>query len=229
MARVLFDGVTRHFPGAPAPAVGGVELEVGDEEVVVLTGPSGSGKTTLLRLAAGLELPDEGRVLIEGGASADPAEAEVALVFQNYAIYPNLTVRDNIALPLRRRSAKGKRIPAVEEMVDLLGLGGLVKQSASSLTPSDRMRVVLARSLVRRPDVLLMDEPLANLEPNVRNELRDQLVVAREAMPTTTLYASADCDELPAFGGRVVHLHDGRLTDDVLPTGDAGRAAGVCA
>jgi len=228
MARIRFDGVTRHFPGAVTPAVNDVHLDVADGEIVVMAGPPGSGKTTLLRLAAGLELPDAGRVVIGAGAAHDPAQAEVALVFQNYATYPNLSVRDNISLPLRRGRATSKEIAAaVDAVVGLLGLGELAKLPATSLSPSGRMRVVLARSLVRRPDVLLMDEPLANLQPDVRHELRDQLVVARKAFPTTTLYASADWDEAPVFGGRVVHMEGGRLTEAALSVGDAGRGEAV--
>lgn len=212
MARVRFARLTRHFPGASAPAVAGVDLDVADGEVVVLTGPARSGKTTLLRLAAGLELPDEGHVLI---GDAGPADAEVALVFQNYAVYPNLSVQENISAPLRLTKANRKNIAAtVDEIVELLGLQDLARQPASSLSTSERMRVVLARSLVRRPDVLLMDEPLANLEHGVRAELRDQLVVAQQAFRTTTLYAAGAPEEVPPVVGRIVRLDGGRLVED---------------
>lgn len=213
MARIKFEGVTRRFPGAPEPAVAQIDLDVSDGEVVVLTGPSGSGKTTLLRLAAGLELPDEGRVVIGDDPGTGPAAAEVALVFQNYAIYPNLSVRENIAVPLRHSKVSNKDLGAtVDDVVGLLGLGDRVKQSASSLTTSERMRVALARSLARRPDVLLMDEPLANLEPGVRAELRDQLVVAQQAFGATTLYATGAPDEIPASVKRIVRLEGGQMS-----------------
>ena len=211
MARVRFSGVTRHFRGATRPAVAAVDLDVEDGAVLVVTGSSGSGKTTLLRLAAGLEEPDQGAVSIGDG---DPAGAEVAFVFQNYAVYPHLSVRENISVPLRRTKAKKKHVTAaVEEVVTLLGLAELSKRPASSLSTSERMRVVLARSLVRRPDVLLMDEPLANLEHGVRAEIRDQLVTAQQAFGTTTLYATAAVAEVPPLVGRVVRLEGGRLSE----------------
>ena len=214
MARIRFEGVTRHFPGAAAPAVGKVNLDVDDGEVAVITGPAESGKTTLLRLAAGLELPDEGRVLVGDGQDTGPADAEIALVFQNYAIYPNLSVRKNVAVPLKGGEKISKEVAAtVDDVLGLLGLSDVANTSASSLPASDRMRVVLARSLVRRPDVLLMDEPLANLQPQVRDELMGQLVVAQQAFRTTTLYAAADSDEVPPFGGRTVLMQGGLLSE----------------
>ena len=218
MARVEFAEVTRHFAHASEPAVAGVDLEVADGEVVVVTGPPGSGKTTLLRLAAGLEVPDQGHVRIGDGP---PAQAEVALVFQNYAVYPHLTVRDNISLPLRRNKARRKDVAAaVDEVVEILGLGDLTRKAASTLSVSERMRVVLARSLVRRPDVLLMDEPLANLEHGVRDELRSRLVEAQRAFGATTLYATASPEAASPWAGRTVVLESGRLVGDT--DGDHG-------
>jgi ABC-type sugar transport system ATPase subunit len=206
--------VTRHFAGAATPALADVDLDVADGDVVVVTGPAESGKTTLLRLAAGLEVPDKGRVLIGDARDVGPADAVVALVFQNYAIYPGLSVRENISLPLRRGTAKRREISkVVDEVVGLLGLGDLTKRQAAALSTSDRMRVALARSLVRRPDVLLMDEPLANLEPGVRAELGAQLVGAHQAFGTTTLYAARSSDDVPAAAGRVLFLDGSRVVE----------------
>jgi ABC-type sugar transport system ATPase subunit len=211
-AQVRFEGVTRHFAGAAEPAVADVDLTVDDGEVVVLTGPPGSGKTTLLRLAAGLEVPDQGRVLVGDGRPEDPGNAEVALIFQNYAIYPHLSVAANIALPLERSGQSSAAIAeAVDGVVHRLGLEDLRKRPASSLSAGERMRVVLARSLVRRPDVLLMDEPLANLQPEVRADLADRLVAAREAFEITTLYVTADPSKLPPIEARVIRVEAGRL------------------
>ena len=215
MARLRLEGVTRHFRHARTPAVAEVDLDVADGEVVLVTGGAGSGKTTLLRLAAGLELPDRGRVLVGEGAGTGPEAAQVALVFQNYAIYPHLSVRQNIALPLRREGRKRREVVRlVRDAVRLLGLDELSRRPATSLSTSERMRVALARSVVRRPDVLLMDEPLANLEPGVRAELRTQLVAAQEAFGTTTLCVLSDSEDLTALPGRVVRLEDGRLVTD---------------
>lgn len=212
MARLRFEGVTRHFAHAPTPAVADVDLDVADGEVVLVTGPAGSGKTTLLRLAGGLEVPDQGRVVVGDGPGTGPEEAEVALVFQNYAIYPHLSVRQNIALPLRREGRKRKEVALlVREVIGLLGLDDLARRPATTLTTSERMRVALARSVVRHPDLLLMDEPLANLEPVVRAELRAQLVAAQQAFGTTTLCVLGDSEDLTGLPGRVVRLEDGRL------------------
>ena len=212
MARLRLDGVTRHYPHATTPAVADVDLDVADGEVVLVSGPPESGRTTLLRLAAGLELPDRGRVLVGDGEDTGPDAADVALVFQNYAIYPHLSVRENISLPLRRGSRKPKEVARlVDEVVGLLGLGELTRRPASALSTSERMRVVLARSVVRRPDLLLMDEPLANLEPGVRAELAAQLVAAQQAFGTTTLCVLSGSEDLAALPGRVVRLEEGRL------------------
>lgn len=210
MARICFQDVTRHFSGAAEPAIAAVDLDVADGEAVALVGPPGAGKTTLLRLAGGLEVPDQGRVLLgdqEGGRD----EIEVVLIFQNYAIYPNLSVRDNIATPLRGRLSPQAVEANLDEVVGLLGLGELTKRTASSLSTSERMRVALARSLVRRPGVLLMDEPLANLEPGVRTDLRDRLVAAQRAFRVTTLFATEDPEEARAVADRVLRVEGGRL------------------
>jgi ABC-type sugar transport system ATPase subunit len=137
------------------------------------------------------------------------------MVFQNYAIYPHLSVRDNISLPLRIRGSRARDVSAmVDDVIGLLGLGDLTKRQASALSTSERMRVALARSMVRRPDVLLMDEPLANLEPGVRAELGAQLVTAHQTFRTTTLYAASSPGEAPSVPGRIVRLEDGRLLEE---------------
>lgn len=210
MTRICFEDVTRHFSGAAEPAVAGVDLDVADGEAVAFVGPPGAGKTTLLRLAGGLEVPDRGRVLL-GDPAGGGEEVEVMLLFQNYAIYPNLSVRDNIANPLRAGRSPQEVEARLDEVVGLLGLGGLTRRPASSLSASERMRVALARSLVRRPGVLLMDEPLANLEPGVRTDLRDRLVAAQRAFPVTTLYATEDPEEAAAVADRVIRVENGRL------------------
>lgn len=211
MTRICFEDVTRHFSGAAEPAVVSVDLDVADGEAVALVGPPGAGKTTLLRLAAGLEAPDHGRVLLDGRPGPHDG-VEVVLLFQNYAMYPHLSVRDNIATSLRGRVTTEQVAADVDDVVGLLGLGELVRRTASSLSTSERMRVALARSLVRRPDVLLMDEPLANLEPGVRTELRERLVAARHAYPATTLFATEDLAEAAAVADRVLRVEGGRLS-----------------
>jgi len=216
MARICFEDVTRHYAGAEEPAVVDVHLEVDEGETVALVGPPGAGKTTLLRLAGGLELPDEGKVRLEGSPRdlEGDGQVEVVLVFQNYAVYPNLSVRENVASPLR---AAGRRDDEhLDRVIEMLGLSDSVRRPASSLSASERMRVALARSFVRRPGLLLMDEPLANLAPAVRADLRDRMVAAQQAFRVTTLYATEDPEEAAAVADRVVRVEGGRL---LLPGG----------
>ncbi len=209
MARICFQGVTRHFSGADEPAVADVDLEIADGEAVALVGPPGAGKTTLLRLAAGLELPDQGRVLL--GSGGDGEQVEVVLLYQNYATYPNLSVRDNITKTLPGSRSRQDIEANLDEVITLLDLGALVRRPVSSLSASERMRVAMARSLVRRPGVLLMDEPLANLEPGVRTDLRDRLVAAQRALRVTALYATEDLEEARAVADRVLGVQGGRV------------------
>ncbi len=219
MARICFQDVTRHFSGADEPAVAGVDLEIADGEAVALVGPPGAGKTTLLRLAAGLEVPDQGRVLLGSGGDGeggDGEQVEVVLLYQNYATYPNLSVRDNITKTLPGSRSRRDIEANLDEVITLLDLGSLVKRPVSSLSASERMRVAMARSLVRRPGVLLMDEPLANLEPGVRTDLRDRLVAAQRALRVTALYATEDLEEANAVADRVLGVRGGRV-QDLLP------------
>ena len=210
MAQIRFQDVTRHFAGAADPAVTSVDLDIADGESVAFVGPPGAGKTTLLRLAGGLEVPDRGQITV-GDQDGAGGTAEVVMLFQNYAIYPHLSVRDNIASPLRATRSPGDAEGDLDEVIRLLGLDDLEKRPASSLSASDRMRVALARSLARRPGVLLMDEPLANLEPGVRQDLRDRLVSAQRAFGVTTLYATEDPQEATAVADRVLRVEGGRV------------------
>ena len=212
MAHISFQDVTRHFSAAERPAVAAVDLEVRDGETVALVGPAGAGKTTLLRLAGGLEAPDRGRVVL-GGSDAGDGAVDVVLLFQNYAIYPNLSVRDNIVNPLRHGHHPREMETTLDEVVELLGLGDLTRRQGSSLSVSERMRVAVARALVRRPGVLLMDEPVENLEAGVRAELRDCLVAAQRAFRVTALYATRDHAEARAVADRVVVVEEGRVRE----------------
>lgn len=214
MARIQFQDVTRHFSGAAEPAVAGVDLDVADGESVALVGPPGAGKTTLLRLAGGLEVPDQGRVILDDQAGdGDRVEVKVVLLFQNYAIYPNLSVRDNITEPLRPGHSAQAVQESLDEVLELLGLGELTRRPVSSLSVSERMRVALARSLARRPGVLLMDEPLANLEPGVRGDVRGRLVAAQRACRVTTLYATENTEEAATVADRVIRVEGGRVRE----------------
>ena len=211
MAEIEFDDATCVHPGERIAAVAPLTLTVGDGELFVLLGPPGAGKSTVLRMVAGLVATTDGAVRV-GGRTVEGARDDVALVFQNYALYPNLTVAENIGAPLRssgkdRRAVRG----LVEEVAAPLGLSEALGLGATGLSPSQRMRVALARGLVRRPSVLLMDEPLANLAPTVRAEVRQSLVAAQQAVGVTTLYATDDQVEALTIADRVGVLDEGRL------------------
>ena len=211
MAEIEFDDATCVHPGERTAAVAPLTLTVADGELFVLLGPTGAGKTTLLRMVAGLVAVTGGSVRV-GGRTVEGARDDVVLVFQNYALYPNLTVADNIGAPLRSSGTDRRTVRAlVEEVAAPLELSAALGLGATDLSPSQRMRVALARGLVRRPAVLLMDEPLANLAPTVRAEVRQSLVAAQQAIGVTTLYATDDQVEALTIADRVGVLDEGRL------------------
>ncbi|RYP81854.1 ABC transporter ATP-binding protein [Nocardioides guangzhouensis] len=211
MAEIEFDDATCVHPGERTAAVAPLTLTVADGELFVLLGPPGAGKTTALRMVAGLVAATGGEVRV-GGRAVEGARDDVVLVFQNYALYPNLTVAENIGAPLRSSGRDRHAVRAlVDEVAALLGLCESLGQGATDLSPSQRMRVALARGLVRRPSVLLMDEPLANLAPTVRAEVRQSLVAAQRALGVTTLYATDDQVEALTIADRVGVLDEGLL------------------
>ncbi len=211
MAEIEFDDATCVHPGERTAAVAPLTLTVADGELFVLLGPPGAGKTTVLRMVAGLVASTDGAVRV-GGRTVEGARDDVVLVFQNYALYPNLTVAENIGAPLRSSGKDRQTVRAlVEEVAAPLGLSDALGLGATGLSPSQRMRVALARGLVRRPSVLLMDEPLANLAPTVRAEVRQSLVAAQQAIGVTTLYATDDQVEALTIADRVGVLDEGRL------------------
>jgi multiple sugar transport system ATP-binding protein len=213
MANIAFEHASCQYAATEPPAVADLDLVIDDGELFVLCGPAGSGKSTVLRMLAGLAPVTGGRVLIDGdevGARSD--SPLVSMVFQNYSLYPNLTVDQNIALPLTQRGdTKGEIAAKVAKMADLLDLKGVLGQNASVLSAGQRIRVAMARGLVRQPVVLLMDEPLANLEVGIREELTDLIVTAQKRHGITSLYATSDLNEAVAVADRVALLDDGVL------------------
>ena len=214
MAEVRFEQATRIYPGTDVPAVDALDLEIADGEFMVLVGPSGSGKTTALRMLAGLEDVDGGAVLIGGRDVSDdpPKRRDVAMVFQNYALYPYLTVAANIAFPLRMaRVSKAERARRVAEVAELLELTPLLGRKPGQLSGGQRQRVAMGRAIIRKPRVFLMDEPLSNLDAQLRVQMRAEIAELQARLGTTTVYVTHDQAEAMTLGHRVAVLRDARL------------------
>jgi multiple sugar transport system ATP-binding protein len=211
MAAIEFDHVTKRF-GDEVVAVNDVTLEVADGEFMILVGPSGCGKTTALRMVAGLEEITSGEIRIGDRVVNDlePKERDVAMVFQNYALYPHMSVRDNISFPLRmRRLGKQEIEQRVTEAARLLGLEELLQRRPRELSGGQRQRVAMGRAIVRHPQAFLMDEPLSNLDAKLRVQMRAELVKLHRRLGVTTLYVTHDQTEAMTLGQRVAVLSRG--------------------
>jgi multiple sugar transport system ATP-binding protein len=219
MAGISIEGVMKSFGGTAA--LERIDLEVADREFVALLGPSGCGKTTLLRIIAGLESQTEGRVLIGGRdiSGLPPRARGLAMVFQNYAVFPHLRVRDNIAFGLRMNGADKARIARqVERTAGLLQLEKLLDRYPAQLSGGQRQRVAVARALAVEPSVLLMDEPLSNLDALLRLDMRAELKEVLHEAGTTTLYVTHDQTEAMALADRIAVLHLGRIEQIGTPS-----------
>ena len=195
-------------------AVNGVDLVTRDGEFLVLLGPSGCGKTTLLRMIAGFETPTEGELLIGGEVVNDlpPRARKIAMVFQSYALYPHMTVFKNIAFPLKAQRVTRSAIPAkVEWAASLFGISHLLQRKPRELSGGERQRVALARALVREPSVFLLDEPLSNLDAQLRASARDELQQFQRRIGTTTIYVTHDQVEAMGLGDRIVVMRAGTV------------------
>lgn len=213
-APLTIHGLARHFPGAPAPTVDGLDLDVPAGGCVALLGPSGSGKSTVLRLVASLDTPDDGDVRVAGRSLRGvPAEhRRTVLVFQRPRLFPHLDVLDNVAFPLavagaRRRQA---RLDAAR-FLDLVGLADLAGRRPGTLSGGQEQRVALARALAARADVLLLDEPFSALDPSVRAEMHALLIELRAAVEPTLLLVTHDRHEAAVLADTVAVLLDGRI------------------
>jgi multiple sugar transport system ATP-binding protein len=214
LAEVRFVQATRVYPGTEAPAVDALDLDIADGEFMVLVGPSGSGKTTALRMLAGLEEVDAGSVFIGDRDVTDlaPKERDVSMVFQNYALYPYLTVAANIGFPLRiARVKKSVREKRVKEVAALLGLTEYLERKPGQLSGGQRQRVAMGRAIVRVPRVFLMDEPLSNLDAKLRVQMRADIAALQSDFGITTVYVTHDQSEAMTLGHRVAVLHEGHL------------------
>ena len=212
MAEIALERVTKTF--GDVVAVDDVSLEIGDGEFIVLVGPSGCGKSTLLRALAGLEEVTEGRVLIDGRDVTDlaPRRRDIAMVFQTYALYPHLTVRQNIGYGLKvRRTPKAEAKRRVEQVAALLGLDELLERRPAQLSGGQRQRVAMGRAIVREPKAFLMDEPLSNLDAKLRVGMRASLAQLHARLGVTTVYVTHDQTEAMTLGQRVAVMRNGRI------------------
>jgi multiple sugar transport system ATP-binding protein len=214
MATVEFDKATRIYAGTPRPAVDSLSLEIGDGEFLVLVGPSGSGKSTALRMLAGLEDVDSGAVRIGGRDVTDlpPKSRDIAMVFQNYALYPHMTVYENMAFALKLRGMHKHEIETrVKKAATLLQLEQYLDRKPKALSGGQRQRVAMGRAIVREPQVFLMDEPLSNLDAMLRVQTRSQIATLQADLGITTVYVTHDQIEAMTMGHRVAVLRDGVL------------------
>ena len=221
MASVEYAAATRLYPGTPKPAVNNLDLSIADGELLVLVGPSGSGKSTALRMLAGLEPLDAGRILIGGRDVSEvrPRDRDIAMVFQNYALYPNLDVAQNMGFALKQQGVhKEERMKRVHEVAKLLDLEPYLGRRPRNLSGGQRQRVAMGRAIVRRPQVYLMDEPLSNLDAKLRVQTRAELVELQKRLAVTTVYVTHDQVEAMTMGHRVAVLRDGDLQQVDAPS-----------
>jgi len=214
MASVTFDHATRIYPGNDRPSVDSLDLEIADGEFLVLVGPSGCGKSTSLRMLAGLEDVNSGRILIGDRDVTDvqPKDRDIAMVFQNYALYPHMTVHDNMGFALKIAGTPKDEIDArVREAARVLGLTEYLDRKPKALSGGQRQRVAMGRAIVRKPKVFLMDEPLSNLDAKLRVQTRTQIASLQRSLGVTTVYVTHDQTEALTMGDRIAVLKDGVL------------------
>ncbi len=218
MADIVIEGVTKRF--GLVEALQRVDLTVRDGQFTVLLGPSGCGKTTLLRMIAGLEMPTTGRVRIGGVDVTElpPARRDVGMVFQSYALYPHMTVRQNITLGLGLRGLPAKEITRrLEQAVDLVRIGPYLDRKPRALSGGQRQRVALARVIAREPGVALMDEPLSNIDAQLRSVMRAELLRIHRQVGMTTIYVTHDQEEAMSLGDRIVVMNFGKVEQTDTP------------
>jgi multiple sugar transport system ATP-binding protein len=214
VSEIHFDSVSCIYKGSTRPAVSELDLIVGDGEFLVLVGPSGCGKTTSLRMLAGLEHPSEGAILM-GDVNVtrlSPSARDIAMVFQSYALYPNMTVLGNIEFPLKvARVKKAERRQRAQRAAEMLDLTAYLDRKPRALSGGQRQRVAMGRAIVRRPQAFLLDEPLSNLDAKLRVETRTQIAALQRELGVTTLYVTHDQVEAMTMGDRVAVMRDGVL------------------
>jgi multiple sugar transport system ATP-binding protein len=217
MAGVTIEGVTKVYGSRESGivAVSDLDIEISDGEFVVLVGPSGCGKSTTLRMVAGLETITEGTISIDGEIvnDSEPRDRDVAMVFQNYALYPHMTIRENIGFGLRYSSdlSKDDRIERVEDAAAMMGIEELLDDKPGQLSGGQRQRVALGRAIVREPRAFLFDEPLSNLDAKLRVKMRTEILQLQRELGVTSIYVTHDQAEAMTMGDRVAVLDGGEL------------------
>jgi multiple sugar transport system ATP-binding protein len=220
MATITYHHATRLHPGSTTPAVDRLDLHIEDGEFLVLVGPSGCGKSTSLRMLAGLEDVDAGRITIGGRdvTHTPPKDRDIAMVFQNYALYPHMTVADNMGFALKLHGIANSEIrKRVEDAAETLDLTAYLDRKPKALSGGQRQRVAMGRAIVRKPQVFLMDEPLSNLDAKLRVQTRTQIAQLQRRLATTTLYVTHDQVEAMTMGDRVAVLNGGVLQQCASP------------
>jgi multiple sugar transport system ATP-binding protein len=214
MAPVTFKKAQRWYPGMDKPAVPGIDLEIRDGEFMVLVGPSGCGKSTTLRMLAGLEEVNDGQIFIgeKDITKLPPKDRDIAMVFQNYALYPHMTVAENMAFSLKMaKMPADERKKAVEEAARILNLTEYLERKPKALSGGQRQRVAMGRAIVRKPQVFCMDEPLSNLDAKMRVQTRTDIAKLQADLGVTTVYVTHDQVEAMTMGDRVAVMKDGYL------------------
>lgn len=220
MATVKFDNSTRIYPGNDKPSVDKLNIDIADGEFLVLVGPSGCGKSTSLRMLAGLEEVNGGKIWIGDRDVTDlsPKDRDVAMVFQNYALYPHMTVADNMGFALKIAGVDKAEIrKRVEEAAKILDLAPYLERKPKALSGGQRQRVAMGRAIVRSPQVFLMDEPLSNLDAKLRVQTRTQIASLQRRLGVTTVYVTHDQTEAMTMGDRIAVLKDGLLQQCATP------------
>jgi multiple sugar transport system ATP-binding protein len=218
MAEVILENVTKKF--GDVTVVKGINLRIENGEFMVLVGPSGCGKTTLLRLVAGLEELTEGKIIIDGRVvnQVPPKDRDLAMVFQNYALYPHMNVYDNMAFALRMRKVPKAEIESrVQEAARILGIGKLLERKPKQLSGGQRQRVALGRTIVRKPSVFLFDEPLSNLDAKLRGQMRAEISKLHHQLKTTSIYVTHDQVEAMTMGSKIAIINEGVIQQSGTP------------